>query len=109
MTDADEDADMSLGHVLKLWTIFPGKFFNKILAKNLNGNWEHKQAILRSLQENYANNDRYMNNNVDILSSAAGAQVRAGHDDDLEGFIGFEILDFELLTILSKVLALGRS
>ena len=25
MTDADEDADMSLGHVLKLWTIFPGK------------------------------------------------------------------------------------
>lgn len=48
------------------------------------------KAILRSLQENYANNDRYMNNNVDILSSAAGAQVRAGHDDDLEGFIGFK-------------------
>ena len=27
MTDADEDADMSLGHVQKLWIIFPGKFF----------------------------------------------------------------------------------
>ena len=50
-----------------------------------------------------------MNNNVDILSSVAGAQVRAGHDDDLEGFIGFETFDFELLTILSKVFTLGRS
>ena len=48
------------------------------------------KAILRSLQENYANNDRYMNNNVDILSSVAGSQVRAGgHDNDLEGYIGF--------------------
>ena len=36
------------------------------------------KAILRSLQENYANNDRYMNNNVDILSSVAGAQVPQG-------------------------------
>lgn len=56
----------------------------------LNFELRTSKAILRSLQENYANNDRYMNNNVDILSSVAGAQVRAGgHDSDLEGFIGF--------------------
>ena len=56
MTDADEDADMSL-------------------------------AILRSLQENYANNDRYMNADIDIVGSVAGNQVRASQDHDLEGRI----------------------
>ena len=87
MTDNDEDADMSLGQVLKIWNKKIPEIFFKFLKFSF---WTLK-AILRSLQENYANNDRYMNNNVDILSSVAGAQVRAGghHDGDLEGFIGF--------------------
>ena len=90
MTDNDEDADMSLGQVLKIW-IFQGKKFKKFYSEFLKFSFWTLKAILRSLQENYANNDRYMNNNVDILSSVAGAQVRAGghHDGDLEGFIGF--------------------
>ena len=89
MTDNDEDADMSLGQVLKMW-IFQEKKLQKVFQIFEFSFWTLK-AILRSLQENYANNDRYMNNNVDILSSVAGAQVRAGghHDGDLEGFIGF--------------------
>ena len=50
-----------------------------------------------------------MNNNVDILSSVAGAQVRAGghHDGDLEGFIGFKFDDLELLTIFLTLSALN--
>ena len=42
-------------------------------------------AILRSLQENYQNNDRYLNNDVDILNLSSSNQGFASQNDGDEG------------------------
>ena len=55
-------------------------------------------AILRSLQDNYSNNDRYLNNDADILNYEGINQVRAGRggdddDDDLDAAIQASLRD----------------
>ena len=42
------------------------------------------KAILRSLQDNYANSDRYLNNDAEVASLVNSNNVRTGGDQDME-------------------------
>ena len=42
------------------------------------------KAILRSLQDNYANSDRYLNNDAEVASLVNSNNVRTGGDQEME-------------------------